>query len=69
MNPNPDCDGCGKEIKHTNSDDQYLFLDSVYRQGSGPVTDMVWPKDIDRPHNFCRLECLSVWLKTKRPKL
>lgn len=62
------CDGCGADLTvRTNSVDYRLVLaaESKPGYGSGVYTDVMIYPPIDRPHHFCRLECLDKWRNLK----
>lgn len=58
------CDGCGHDLTtRWNSVDYRLVLASESKpsNGAGSCADMMIYPSIERPHHFCRLDCLDLW--------
>lgn len=60
------CDQCGKDLTETgNCEDYRLTLQSerIPSRRGGTVTAMAANPDLKRPHYFCGLQCLILWVE------
>lgn len=56
------CDACGAELRHSHAtEDWSLMLTSRRKLTIGDGDGTVKPREIDRTHAFCGLDCLDAW--------